>query len=114
MDLKKLLAGEKKAQSGESPRDRQAPQFSGTTDAFWAIIRHQRSEILELRTSVSVLKRDLARLDKYFYSHKAAIMGGNGDDLAKATALVKGSLPPGPGPVIPGVGEETLDELPVF
>jgi len=114
MDLKKLITGEKKDQSGKIPRDRQAPQFSGTTDAFWAIIRHQRSEILELRTSVSVLKRDLARLDKYFYQHKAAIMGGNGDDLAKADALVRGNLPPGPGPILPGVGEETLGELPQF
>ena len=114
MDLKKLISGEKKDQSGKSPGHRQTAHFSAGTDALWAIIRRQRSELIELRAIVSVLKRDVARLDKYFYANKERIMGGNGDDLAKADALVKGGLPPGPGPVLPGLGEETLDALPLF
>jgi len=114
MDIKKLISGSKKGQPGENPRDKRLPHVSGTTDALWAILRRQRSEILELQAIVGILKRDVARLDKYFYKNKERIIGGDGEDLAKANLVVGGNFPPGQGPTTPGLGEETLDALPMF
>lgn len=81
---------EEKSDSAGPNRNKGKKPTSASAEGYDRLarqVRLLRSESIELRAALAVLKRDLARLDKYFYQHKAEILMGNVPDQESLKAV---------------------------